>query len=149
MHLLITMDSRGLAQKLAIRLGKYYPQSKLVEINAHSLGSKFFGESGKLVSKMLDSIESMLDEEEDTFVCVFVDEIETLAANRRHMLSGSEPFDAVRAVNALLTGLDRLKHHPNVVFLATSNLASALVRHLFPCRPYFRTLKCSTRTKRF
>jgi SpoVK/Ycf46/Vps4 family AAA+-type ATPase len=109
--------SRGLSQKLAIRLGKHYPQSKLVEINAHSLGSKFFGESGKLVSKAFESIELLLEEEEDTFVCVFVDEIETLAARRERALSSKEPFDAVRAVNALLTGLDRLKQHHNVVVI--------------------------------
>ncbi|RHZ65692.1 putative pachytene checkpoint component Pch2 [Aspergillus thermomutatus] len=117
---------RGLSQKLAIRLGKHYPQSKLVEINAHSLGSKFFGESGKLVSKAFENIELLLEEEEDTFVCVFVDEIETLAARRERALSGKEPFDAVRAVNALLTGLDRLKQHHNVVVICTSNLVTAL-----------------------
>lgn len=118
---------RGLSQKLAIRLGKHYPQSKLVEINAHSLGSKYFGESGKLVSKAFESIELLLEEEEDSFVCVFVDEIETLAARRERALSSKEPFDAVRAVNALLTGLDRLKHHHNVIVICTSNLVTALV----------------------
>ncbi|GIK02086.1 hypothetical protein Aspvir_006129 [Aspergillus viridinutans] len=117
---------RGLSQKLAIRLGKQYPQSKLVEINAHSLGSKFFGESGKLVSKAFESIELLLEEEEDTFVCVFVDEIETLAARRERALSSKEPFDAVRAVNALLTGLDRLKQRHNVIVICTSNLVTAL-----------------------
>ncbi|GIJ84753.1 hypothetical protein Asppvi_003604 [Aspergillus pseudoviridinutans] len=117
---------RGLSQKLAIRLGKHYPQSKLVEINAHSLGSKFFGESGKLVSKAFESIELLLEEEDDTFVCVFVDEIETLAARRERALSSKEPFDAVRAVNALLTGLDRLKQHHNVIVICTSNLMTAL-----------------------
>lgn len=129
--MLINASSRGLAQKLAIRLGKYYPQSKLVEINAHSLGSKFFSESGKLVGKMFESIESILEEEEDTFVCVFVDEIETLAARREQMISGSEPFDAVRAVNALLTGLDRLRRYPNIVVVCTSNLVGALVGAAF------------------
>ena len=119
------MDSRGLAQKLAIRLGNY-PQSKLIEINAHALGSKFFGESAKLVNNLFNGIESGLEEEEDTFFCVFVDEIETLAAKREHMLGRNEPFDAIRAVNALLTGLDRLRHYPNVIFLCTSNLVSAL-----------------------
>lgn len=76
---------------------------------------------------MFDSIESMLDEEEDTFVCVFVDEVETLTARREQSLSGNEPFDAMRAVNALLRALDRLRHHPNVVVLCTSNLITALV----------------------
>ncbi|UCK58521.1 hypothetical protein AFCA_001375 [Aspergillus flavus] len=120
-------ESRGLSQKLAIRIGKPYPQSKLVEINAHSLGSKFFGESGKLVSKTFENIESLLEEEEDTFFCVIIDEIETLAARRERALGGNEPFDAVRAVNALLTGLDRLKTHANVVVICTSNLVTALL----------------------
>ncbi|GAB1191878.1 hypothetical protein APSETT444_001062 [Aspergillus pseudonomiae] len=101
-------------------------RSKLVEINAHSLGSKFFGESGKLVSKTFENIESLLEEEEDTFVCLIIDEIETLAARRERALGGNEPFDAVRAVNALLTGLDRLKTHANVVVICTSNLVTAL-----------------------
>ncbi|KAA8643659.1 putative pachytene checkpoint component Pch2 [Aspergillus tanneri] len=112
--------------KLAIRLGKQYPRSKLVEINVHSLGSRFFSESGKLVSKAIESVEILLEEEEDTFVYVFVDEVETLAARRERALAGSEPFDAVRAVNALLTGLDRLKHHCNVIVVCTSNLITAL-----------------------
>ncbi|KAL2380749.1 hypothetical protein RJZ90_004416 [Blastomyces dermatitidis] len=118
--------SRGLAQKLSIRLGKQFPQSKLVEINAHLLGSKFFGESGKLVARMFDNIENMLEEEPDTFVCVFIDEVETLTAKREQSVHGNEPFDAMRAVNALLTALDRLRHRPNVVVLCTSNLITAL-----------------------
>ncbi|OAX82914.1 hypothetical protein ACJ72_02739 [Emergomyces africanus] len=117
---------RGLAQKLSIRLGKQFPQSKMVEINAHSLGSKFFSESGKLVGRMFDNIENMLEEEPDTFVCVLIDEVETLTARREQSLHGNEPFDAMRAVNALLTALDRLRHRPNVVVFCTSNLISAL-----------------------
>lgn len=105
----------------------------MVDINAQALGSKFYGESGKLVGKMFDNIETLL-EEEDTFVCVFIDEIETLAARRERSLSGNEPFDAVRAVNALLTGLDKLRQHPNVVVLCTSNLVTALARIRYnPC----------------
>ncbi|KAL5365410.1 ATPase family associated with various cellular activities-domain-containing protein [Aspergillus floccosus] len=117
---------RGLSQKLAIRLGKHYPKSKLIEINAPALASKFFGESSKMVAKAFETIEIILEEEDDTFVCVFVDEVETLAARRDRALSGNEPFDAVRAVNALLTGLDRLRCHPNVVTLCTSNIVTAL-----------------------
>lgn len=58
---------------------------------------------------------------------MIIDEIETLAARRERALGGNEPFDAVRAVNALLTGLDRLKTHANVVVICTSNLVTALV----------------------
>lgn len=77
---------------------------------------------------MFDHIESTLDEEEDTLICVSVDEVETLAAKREQALQRNEPFDAMRAVNALLTALDRLRHRPNVVVFCTSNLITALVR---------------------
>lgn len=80
-----------------------------------------------MVAKAFENIEALLEEEDDTFVCVFVDEVETLAAPRDRALSGNEPFDAVRAVNALLTGLDRLRCHSNVVTLCTSNIVTALV----------------------
>lgn len=76
---------------------------------------------------MFDEIETMLEEEEDTFFCVFIDEIETLASRRDRSLSGNEPFDAIRAVNAVLTGLDKLRRHSNVVVISTSNLVTALV----------------------
>ena len=79
------------------------------------------------MSKVFDDIATRLEEEDDTFVCVFVDEIETIAARRERVLGGNEPFDAARAVNALLTGLDTLRTHPNVVILCTSNLVTALV----------------------
>lgn len=134
--------SRGLAQKLSIRLGKLFPRSRLVEINAHSLGSKFFSESGKLVSKIFDQFEELL-EDEDILHCIFVDEIETLAGKRGRMLAGNEPFDGVRAVNAFLTGLDRLRHHPNVLVLCTSNLVTALVGHRMLDRMKKRWTHCS------
>ncbi|KAI9739754.1 MAG: hypothetical protein M1834_006474 [Cirrosporium novae-zelandiae] len=117
---------RALAQKLSIRLSKQYSQSKLIEINSHSLFSKYFSESGKLVSKMFEGIESLLDEDEDVFVCVVIDEVESLAITRENAVRGNEPNDALRAVNALLTALDRLRTRKNVVVLCTSNLITAM-----------------------
>ena len=38
-------------------------------------------------------------------------------------MSGSEPSDAVRVVNALLTQLDVIKQYPNVLILTTSNVS--------------------------
>jgi AAA+ superfamily predicted ATPase len=76
---------------------------------------------------MFESIEAMLLEEEDTFVCVFIDEVETITARREQTIIGNEPLDAMRAVNTLLTALDRLRHHINIIVLCTSNLISALV----------------------
>lgn len=98
-----------------------------MEVQANSLGSKYYNESAKLVSLLFEQIEGELEREVDTFICLLVDEIESLACQRQHAMSIDEPFDTVRAVNALLTGLDRVRMYPNVVVLATSNLITALV----------------------
>jgi len=41
-------------------------------------------------------------------------------------MGGSEPSDALRVVNALLTQLDKLKHRKNVLVLTTSNISEAI-----------------------
>ncbi|KAK8958371.1 hypothetical protein KSP40_PGU014798 [Platanthera guangdongensis] len=65
-------------------------------------------------------------EEETTLVFVLIDEVESLAAARQAALSGSEPSDSIRVVNALLTQLDRLKSWPNVIIMTTSNITAAI-----------------------
>jgi Ni2+-binding GTPase involved in maturation of urease and hydrogenase len=47
---------KALAHQLAIKLSHRYTQSQLVEVNAHSLFSKWFSESGKLVTKLFTKI---------------------------------------------------------------------------------------------
>ncbi|KAK9926803.1 hypothetical protein M0R45_024014 [Rubus argutus] len=116
---------KALAQKLSIRFNSRYPQSQLVEVNAHSLFSKWFSESGKLVAKLFQKIQEMV-EEETNLVFVLIDEVESLAAARKAALSGSEPSDSIRVVNALLTQLDKLKSAPNVIILTTSNITAAI-----------------------
>ncbi|KAK3079108.1 hypothetical protein LTS18_005724, partial [Coniosporium uncinatum] len=112
---------RALAQKLTIRLGRHFTHGKLVEVNSQTMLSKWFGESGKLVGKMFEQINAMADDE-DTLVCVLIDEVETLTGSREKAASGNEVGDALRATNQLLTALDRLKHRPNVMVFCTSNL---------------------------
>lgn len=116
---------RALAQKLSIRLGRYFTQARLVEINAHSLLSKWFGESGKQVSKLFSQIHSIADDP-TMLVCVLIDEVETLAGSREKAVSGNEVGDALRATNQLLTALDRLRHRSNVVMFCTSNMMEAV-----------------------
>jgi SpoVK/Ycf46/Vps4 family AAA+-type ATPase len=116
---------KGLAHKLAIRQSHTYPQSHLIEVNAHSLFSKWFSESGKMVMAMFQKIKEIL-EDGDAFVCILIDEVESLTAARRAALSGNEPSDAVRVVNALLTQLDQLKRYKNALVLTTSNLLQAI-----------------------
>ncbi|THU58763.1 hypothetical protein C4D60_Mb03t17850 [Musa balbisiana] len=84
-----------------------------------------FSESGKLVAKLFQKIQEMV-EEENNLVFVLIDEVESLAAARQAALSGSEPSDSIRVVNALLTQMDRLKSWPNVIILTTSNITTAI-----------------------
>lgn len=102
---------------------------QLIEINAHSLFSKWFSESGKLVMKLFEQIQELV-EDSDTFVCVMIDEVESLSAARKSSMGGSEPSDAIRVVNALLTQIDKLSRFPNVLVLTTSNITGALLRFL-------------------
>lgn len=110
----------ALAQKVAIRLSIRFSQSKLIEVNTSSLFSRYFSESSKLVFALFSEIyELTLDEE--IFVCVLIDEVESITTARTKTI-GSEPSDAMRVVNVLLTQLDRMKTRPNILVMATSNL---------------------------
>lgn len=111
---------RALAQKLVIRSSNYYAQGKLIEVRANSLFSRFFSESAKLVTHLFEKIHDYADNE-DWYICVLFDEIESLAMARNLSLA-SEPSDIMRVVNVLLTQLDRLRHRKNVLVLSTSNL---------------------------
>lgn len=91
---------KGLAQKIAIRLGSRYDAGHFVEVNAHSLFSKWFSESGKLVTKMFNKITEIV-EDRSLFVCVLIDEVESLTAARQAAANGTEPSDAIRVVNAV------------------------------------------------
>ena len=64
-------------------------------------------------------------EDEDLFLCLLIDEVESLTAARSSS-SSSDPGDAVRVVNAMLTQLDQLIAYPNVIVFATSNLSDHL-----------------------
>lgn len=62
---------KALAQKISIRLSSKYNECFLIEINAHSLFSKWFSESGKLVMKMFAKIKEYIDIP-DSFVCILI-----------------------------------------------------------------------------
>ncbi|XP_031830014.1 pachytene checkpoint 2 protein [Nomia melanderi] len=116
---------KALAQKVAIRLGERFTHGEFVEINSHSLFSKWFSESGKLVMKLFKEIRNLL-ENSQAFVCILIDEVESLAHARKSCANGIEPTDSIRVVNALLTQLDQIRRYPNVLILTTSNLSEAI-----------------------
>ncbi|KAL2084031.1 hypothetical protein ACEWY4_019549 [Coilia grayii] len=116
---------KALAQKLSIRLSNRYSYGQFVEINSHSLFSKWFSESGKLVTRMFQNIQQLIDDK-DALVFVLIDEVESLTTARNASKAGTEPSDAIRVVNAVLTQLDQIKRHHNVVILTTSNVSQKI-----------------------
>jgi hypothetical protein len=116
---------RALAHKLAIRMGhRFSGGATLLEIHSHSLFSKWFSTSGKLVSTLFQLVREMVQDDPSTLVCVLIDEVESLASARGN--SSGDPSDAMRAVNSLLTSLDRLRTFSNVIVLATTNLTGSV-----------------------
>ena len=74
---------------------------------------------------MFDQIKKRVADE-DSFVCVLIDEVESLASARKNSQSGLECSDSVRVVNALLTQIDSIKQLPNVLILTTSNITGSI-----------------------
>ncbi|XP_050462049.1 pachytene checkpoint protein 2 homolog isoform X3 [Cataglyphis hispanica] len=120
-----TSMCKALAQKAIIRMRDRFTHGEFIEINSHSLFSKWFSESGKLVMKLFDEIKNLVQDER-ALVCILIDEIESLAHARKSCNNGTEPSDSIRVVNALLTQLDQIKRYPNVLILTTSNMTEAI-----------------------
>ena len=116
---------QGLSQKLCIKFSERYSQGILLEVNTHSLFSKWFSESGKMVQKLFEKLNS-LSNETDTIIFLLIDEVESLATARQSSMNGSDPSDAIRVVNALLTQIDKLRKNPNVIILTTSNMTECI-----------------------
>ncbi len=117
---------KALANKLFIRCSmSKYESGILMEINSHSLFSRWFSESGKLVMKLFDQIDEIA-EDEKCLVVVLIDEVESIASARNAAARSNEPGDAVRVVNAVLTSLDTLKRKSNVLVLCTSNMVDGI-----------------------
>lgn len=74
---------QGLAQKISIRLNTSYYQTKLIQINTSNLLSKYYSESAKKVDKIFTAIEIMCEEDAQQFICVLIDEVESIASSRQ------------------------------------------------------------------
>ncbi|RDL36907.1 uncharacterized protein BP5553_06259 [Venustampulla echinocandica] len=112
----------ALAQKISIRLSQTYNMTSLVQIKSATLLSKYFSESAKVIEEVFTKLAQMCQEKPDEFLCVLIDEVESLAMSRDTSTRQGECHDSLRAVNALLTGLDRTKGYRNIIFLCTSNM---------------------------
>ncbi|OAF69001.1 Pachytene checkpoint protein 2 [Intoshia linei] len=115
----------GLAQKAAAMLYNQYQDIYLIEINSQNLFSKWFSESGKLVSKLFSEMNEML-QNKDNMIFLLIDEVESLISSRIMSMNSNEPSDSIRVVNSVLMHIDRIKRHNNILILSTSNILEAI-----------------------
>lgn len=59
---------------------------------------------------MFEKIHDLV-EDPSCLVFLLIDEVESLAQCRQSAEAGNEPTDSIRAVNALLTQIDRIKKY--------------------------------------
>lgn len=117
-----TSLARGLASRTAASLNGTITY---IEVEPHALASAALGKSQQAVSHLLGTV---IAEEAASGPCiVLLDEVETLAADRRKMSLEANPVDVHRATDAVLAQLDQLAfNNPQLLFVATSNFAGAI-----------------------
>lgn len=117
-----TSVARGLASKTAASLNG---SIVYIEVEPHALASAALGKSQQAVSHLLGTV---IGEEAASSPCiVLLDEVETLAADRRKMSLEANPVDVHRATDAVLAQLDQLAaNNPHLLFIATSNFVGAI-----------------------
>jgi SpoVK/Ycf46/Vps4 family AAA+-type ATPase len=115
-----TTLARGLADRVAAtasKLGSFV----FVEVDPHGLMSSAHGRSQKAVEQLFTESIAAIAGEGPTIV--LLDEVETLAADRAKLSLESNPIDVHRAVDAVLTSVDRLaRDFTDLLFVATSNV---------------------------
>lgn len=122
-----TTLARGLANTVAGALKG--AKVRFIQIDPHALTSAALGRSQKEVAKLFHQV---IPECATNGPCiVLLDEVETLAPDRRRMSLEANPIDVHRATDAALAGIDLLtRKHKNVLLIATTNFPQAVDRAL-------------------
>ena len=118
-----TTLARGLATKVASML----PGQKVtfLQIDPHGLASASLGKSQQQVTTLFT--QTIPEAGMGGVAVVLLDEVETLAADRRRMSLEANPVDVHRATDAVLAGLDLLtRTHKNILLIATTNYPQAV-----------------------
>lgn len=121
-----TTFSYGLADRVA-RTAASLGEFVFIEVDPHALMSSSHGRSQKAVEQLFSESIAAIAEEGPTVV--LLDEVETLAVDRDLLSLEANPVDVHRAVDAVLTSVDRLaRSHPQLMFIATSNVPDKVDR---------------------
>ena len=120
-----------LARGLANQVGGVIKGEKscFIQIDPHALTSSALGRSQKEVARLFHQL---IPEFARGRPCiVLLDEVESLAPDRRRMSLEANPIDVHRATDAALAGIDLLtRNSHNVLLIATTNFPQAVDRAL-------------------
>lgn len=118
-----TTLARGLASRVAgMLLGT---KVTFLQIDPHGLASAALGKSQQQVTTLFQ--QTIPEAGMGGVAVVLLDEVETLAADRRRMSLEANPVDVHRATDAVLAGLDLLtRNHKNILLVATTNYPKAV-----------------------
>jgi pachytene checkpoint protein 2 len=117
-----TSLARGLASETAHVLSGRF---QLLEVDPHSLTSSAMGKTQRAVSDLFS--QGVAEHAVNGPTIVILDEVETLAADRRKLSLDANPIDVHRATDAVLVQLDALaERFPQLLFVATSNFPEAV-----------------------
>lgn len=119
-----TTLARGLANRVAQTFGSEKP-FHFITVEPHSLASSGLGRSQQAVRDLLQN--TIAEHASQGPLIVLLDEVETLAPDRRKMSLEANPVDVHRATDAVLASVDQLAaDHPRLLFIATSNFTEAI-----------------------
>lgn len=118
-----TTIARGLASRVAGALKG--ETVTFLQIDPHGLASAALGKSQQQVTTLFSR--TIPEAGLKGPAIVLLDEVETLAADRRRMSLEANPVDVHRATDAVLSGIDQLtREHPHILLVATTNYPEAV-----------------------
>lgn len=118
-----TTMARGLANKVASALKG--EKVTFLQIDPHAMASAALGKSQQQVTTLFSR--TIPEAGLAGPAIVLLDEVETLAADRRRMSLEANPVDVHRATDAVLAGVDQLtREHPHILLIATTNYPEAV-----------------------
>lgn len=118
-----TTLARGLASRVAAMLKG--ETVAFLQVDPHALASAALGKSQQQVTTLFQR--TIPEAGLRGPAVILLDEVETLAADRRRMSLEANPVDVHRATDAVLAGLDQLtREHKHILLVATTNYPEAV-----------------------
>ncbi|HMQ05465.1 MAG: AAA family ATPase [Pyrinomonadaceae bacterium] len=118
-----TSLARGLASTVAMSIKEQ--NVRFLEVEPHSLTSSSLGKSQRAVTELLGT--TVVEYVEQGPTIVLLDEVESLATDRKKLSLEANPVDVHRATDAVLAQIDHLaQRYPQLLFIATSNFEEAV-----------------------